>query len=358
MAAVSTIEDACQLLRLILQLYRETGPESIESLTRSYLSSPPTSDSAKDVVEGTMADAFNVFDDATDSVLSAFAAGLGFDLLDSATYRRRRDEGYFRTLYPVLVTYMIWLDQEGEEKVLENLQYIFCSTIFGVAGYVILDSNLDEEKENPTEVLISLSFIQEHERLLLRAFEFNAADYGLLNRFKQVYLAAEAKEKRLRFVRSPYTKEHPEDCGYKAVHAYLPFSLLLQKIGKGDQIDDYLQFFYEWGAPLQIMDDLNDLEEDLKNGHYSYPTLGFEEELLRQPPSDVSKVIKSDREHIKWLYQVCRGLIESARNRSADLGADLMGHFVTILESRLDSFFSEMLSPHEGNVRPQDSANY
>jgi len=136
MADVSTIEDACQLLRLILQLYKETGPESIESLTRSYLSSPPTSDSVKNVADGLMADASKVFDDATDSVLRAFAAGLGFDLSGSATYQQRRDEGYFRTFYPVLVTYMIWLDQEGEEKVLENLRDIFCSTIFGVAGLV------------------------------------------------------------------------------------------------------------------------------------------------------------------------------------------------------------------------------
>ena len=354
MADVSTIEDACQLLRLILQLYKEAEPESIESLTKSYLASPPTSDSAKDVAEGVMADAFKLFDNATDSALRAFAAGLGLDLSDSETYQRRRDEGYFRTFYPVIVTYMIWLDQEGEEKVLENVRDIFCSTIFGVAGYVILDSNLDEGGENPTEILLSLSFIQEHERLLLGVFELDAADYGLLNRFKQLYLAAEIKEKHLRFVRSPYTKDHPEDCGYKAVHAYVPFGLLLQKIGKEDQIDDYLQFFYEWGAPLQIMDDLNDLEEDLKTGHYSYPTLGFEEELSRQSPSEVSKVIKSDREHIKRLYQVCKGLIESARNRSVDLGADLMGHFVIILESRLDSFFAEMLGHHEGNVRPQE----
>ena len=124
------------------------------------------------------------------------------------------------------------------------------SIILGVAGYMILDSNLDEEKQNPTEILLSLSFIQEHDRLLMEVFEFNIADFELLNRFKQLYLMAEIKEKRSRFIKSPYTLEHPEDCGYKAVHAYLPFALLLQKSGKEEQIDDYLQFFYEWGAPL------------------------------------------------------------------------------------------------------------
>jgi hypothetical protein len=66
------------------------------------------------------------------------------------------------------------------------------------------------------------------------------------------------------------------------VHGYLPFFLLLQKSGKAEQIEEYLQFFYEWDAPLQIMDDFIDLEEDLKNGLYIYPTLGFENEISRR----------------------------------------------------------------------------
>lgn len=127
--------------------------------------------------------------------------------------------------------------------------------MLGVAGYMILDSNLDEQNQNPSEVLLSLSFIQEHDRLLLESFEFDEADFEFPSHFKQLYLESEIKEERLRFKKSPYTKDHPEDCGYKAVHAYLPFGLLLQKSRKQNQIDNYLQFFYEWGSPLQITDD-------------------------------------------------------------------------------------------------------
>ena len=275
----SSIDGVVQLLRQILQLYKEMGPQSMESLTKSYLSSAPTAETAKDAAEGMMAQAFKIFDDAVGSVLQAFAAQQGFDLSESRTYRRRMEEGYFRVAYPAIVMYMVWLDREGQRRAIENLSKIFQSTMLGVAGYMILDSNLDEQTQNSTEILLSVSFIQEHDRLLLETFEFNRADYALLNRFKQMYLMAEIKEKQSRFIKSPYTKEHPEDCGYKAVHAYLPFALLLQRSGKADQIDAYLQFFYEWGAPLQIMDDIMDLEEDLKNGHYSYPTLGFEDEI-------------------------------------------------------------------------------
>ena len=339
----SSIEEAVQLLRQILQLHKEMGPQSMESLTKSYLSSAPTAETAKDAAEGLMAQAFKIFDSAVDSVLQTFAAQQGYDLSESRNYRRRMDEGYFRVAYPAIVMYMVWLDREGQKKAIENLSKIFQSTMLGVAGYMILDSNLDVQQQNPTEILLSLSFIQEHDKLLLESFGFNTDDYELLNRFKQLYLAAEIKEKRSRFLESPYAKEHPEDCGYKAVHAYLPFALLLQKSGKADQIDDYLRFFYEWGAPLQIMDDIIDLEEDLKNGHYSYPTLGFEEELSSRSPSEMAALIKSDVEHIKRLQYVCKRLIDSSRNRGIKLKADLWGYFVDMLEARLDVFFSEML---------------
>lgn len=338
----TSIDGVVQLLRKILQLYKEMGPQSMESLTKSYLAQAPTAERATDAAEGMMAQDFQIFDEAVDSVLRAFAARQGYDLSESTNYSRRRDEGYFRVVYPAIVMYMVWLDREGLQKAIENLGKFFQSTMLGVAGYMMLDSILDQQKQNAAEILLSLSFIQEHDRLLLETFDFNMADYALLNRFKQLYLKAEIKEKRSRFIKSPYTKEHPEDCGYKAVHGYLPFFLLLQKSGKGDQIDDYLQFFYEWGAPLQIMDDLMDLEEDLKNGHYSYPTLDFEKAIPNQSHKELAARIKADREHMQQMQWICQGLMDRSRNRCIQLKADLLGYFVDLLEARLNSFFSDM----------------
>lgn len=338
----SSIDGVVQLLRQILQLYKKMGPQSLEILTKSYLAQAPTAETTMDAAEGMMAQAFQIFDEAVDSVLRAYASQQGYDLTESTNYRRRMDEGYFRVVYPAIVMYMVWLDREGQQRAIENLGKFFQSTMLGVAGYMMLDSNLDEQKQNAAEILLSLSFIQEHDRLLLETFDFNMADYALLNRFKQLYLKAEIKEKRSRFIKSPYTKEHPEDCGYKAVHAYLPFFLLLQRSGKGDQIDDYLQFFYEWGAPLQIMDDIMDLEEDLKNGHYSYPTLNFEKEIPSRSHKELAARIKSDREHLQQMQWICQELMGRSRNRCIQLKADLFGYFVDLLEARLNSFFSDM----------------
>src|SRR5512139_1767643 len=92
----SSIDGAVRLLRQILQLYKEMGPQSMESLTKSYLSSAPTAETAQDAAEGMMAQAFGIFDTAVESVLQSFAARQGFDLSESSNYRRRMDEGYFR----------------------------------------------------------------------------------------------------------------------------------------------------------------------------------------------------------------------------------------------------------------------
>jgi hypothetical protein len=86
-----------------------------------------------------------------------------------------------------------------------------------------------------------------------------------------------------------------------------------------------------------------DLEDDLRNGHYSYPTIGFEDVTARQSPEEVARAIRSDTEHVRRLWQICRELIGSARVRSGRLGADLFGAFVTILEARLDAFFSGLV---------------
>jgi hypothetical protein len=341
---LSPLDSAVQLLHQILHLYKEMGPQSMESLTKSYLAPAPEAETAADAAEGMMAQAFRIFDEAADTTLRTFASRQGYDLSQSLNYRGRLEEGYFRVVYPGLVMFMVWLDREGLTQPLASLDKIFQSVMLGVAGYMMLDSDLDEQQQNPTEILVSLSFIQEHDHLLLESFGLDPADYELLDRFKQLYLKAEIAEKRSRYIQSPYRKDHPEDCGYKAVHGYLAFALLLQHSGKADQIDDLLRFFYEWGAPLQIMDDIIDLEVDLKNGHYSYPTLGFETVISEKTPAEAAALIRSDREHMKRLQQICRELIASSRVRCLKLKADLLMYFVDTLDARLEAFFAELSS--------------
>jgi hypothetical protein len=50
------------LLSQILQLYKEMGPQSMESLKKSYLSEAPKAGTATDTAEAAMAQAFKIFD--------------------------------------------------------------------------------------------------------------------------------------------------------------------------------------------------------------------------------------------------------------------------------------------------------
>lgn len=331
------------LLNQILVLYKELGPQSMTDIAQNYLAPAPTTETAASPAEGLMAQAFNIFDDAVMSVLEAFGARQGYNISESKNLRRRLDEGYFRVAYPFLVLYIIWLDRESLTHVLKNSGKFFQSMMLGIAGYMLLDTNLDESIDNPSEILQSFAMIQEHDRLLMEVFAGNTEDFMLLSRFRQMYLNAEVKEKRSRFIESPYRLEAPEECGYKAVHAYLPFALLLQKSGKGDQIDEFLQFFYEWGAPLQIMDDLMDLEDDLKNGHFSYPTLGFEKERANLSAGELAALITSDKNHLLRLQVICQRLIDGSRKRCLALKSDLFLFFVDILEVRLNAFFTGII---------------
>lgn len=133
-----------EILAQILQLYKTAGPQSMETLAQSYLAEAPTAESAADAAEGLMAQAFAQFDHAADAVLRGFAGQQGFDLNDSKNYRRRLEEGYFQVAYPFVVMYMIWLDREGQQRAIEKMDIFFQSVMLGVAGYMILDSNLDE----------------------------------------------------------------------------------------------------------------------------------------------------------------------------------------------------------------------
>lgn len=92
------------------------------------------------------------------------------------------------------------------------------------------------------------------------------------------------------------------------------------------------------------MDDLIDLEEDIKNGHYSYTTIGFENQLSKQQPIEMTETIMIDKEYLKQIELVCKELIQSSRNKSAKLKADLLDYFVIILEAYLNSFFFKIIN--------------
>jgi hypothetical protein len=60
--------------------------------------------------------------------------------------------------------------------------------------------------------------------------------------------------------------------------------LSLERLGKASLIEDYWEVFLLFGAAIQMIDDWNDLEDDLANGHYSYVTLGLNTSIFTMIP--------------------------------------------------------------------------
>jgi hypothetical protein len=119
-----------------------------------------------------------------------------------------------------------------------------------VAGYGILDENVDSNPPSPVEILASQALVAEYEALILDVFGVTPTNLGILHKMRGIFLAAEVKEKNLRWKSSPYTLQNLQDCGGKGTHVVTPFMLSLEKLGRVHQIDDYWQVFLLLGAVI------------------------------------------------------------------------------------------------------------
>lgn len=81
----TSLDEIVRLLRQALEWYKGTGPDSMQSLTGSFLTPRSTAGSAGPPA-GVIAEAFRTFDGATDALLTGFAARHGFDLADLMGY--------------------------------------------------------------------------------------------------------------------------------------------------------------------------------------------------------------------------------------------------------------------------------
>ena len=216
--------------------------------------------------------AFKGLDDEARQVLKEFSTPLGLDVTKWDSNRAQ----YFKDAYPVFAFLAVWMDEEGLIDFLENFDSILRAGVFAVAGYGILDANVDSDAPSPVEILTAQALIAEYETLALHIFGVSRVNLEILQRMRTLFLGAEIKEKTMRGKSSPYRLENPKDLGTKGANAVTPFMLSLERLGKASLIDDYWEVFLLFGAAIQMIDDWTDLEKDLAVGHYSYVTLGFD----------------------------------------------------------------------------------
>ncbi len=279
--------------------------------------------------------AFNGLDEDARQTLKEFGDPSSVDIPKWKSNRL----SYFKDAYPVFAFLAVWMDEEGLHDLIEQFGDILRAGVYAVAGYGILDENVDGNSPSPVEILVAQALIAEYETLALRIFGVTPANLDILHRMRSLYLRAEIREKLVRGKESPYRLDHPEDLGAKGANSVAPYMLSLERLGKAALIDDYWQVFLLFGAAIQMIDDWEDLEKDLAAGHYSYVTLGFEGLNRQADPKKTARLLHEDKHHVRATYDCSKTMIEQARAILTRLDDHFLTRLVDVTELRLNNYF-------------------
>ena len=283
--------------------------------------------------------AFKGLDDDARETLREFSASFGLDVTGWESNRVQ----YFKDAAPIFAFLAVWMDEEHLDDYLAAFGDILRAGVFAVAGYGILDANVDSNAPSPVEILVAQALIAEYETLALRIFGVSPVNLEIMHRMRSIFLEAEIKEKSLRGLASPYQLENPKDIGAKGANSVAPFMLSLERLGKAALIDDYWEVFLLFGAAIQMIDDWKDLEGDLAAGHFSYVTLGAENLLEGDDPNLTARRLRADQQRVLSTYAVSKDLIKQSRSILDQLNDRFLVRLVDVTELRLDTYYRKVL---------------
>jgi hypothetical protein len=283
--------------------------------------------------------AFHGLDTQAKQVLADFGTPLGLDI---SRWKSNRPQ-YFKDAYPVFAFLAVWMHEEGLHDFVNVFAEILRAGVFAVAGYGILDANVDSETPSQVEILTAQALVAEYETLALRIFGVSTVNLEIMHRMRALFLTAEIKEKASRGRVSPYRLENPEQLGAKGANAVTPFMLSLERLGKAPLIEDYWQVFLLFGAAIQMIDDWNDLENDLAVGHYSYVTLGLEGLLGAEEPKTIASRLRGDKKRLAETLATSKDMISRSRDILTRLDDPILARLVDVTEARVDAFFHKQL---------------
>lgn len=283
--------------------------------------------------------AFRGLDEEARLLLKEFSARYGVDV---STWKSNRIQ-YFKDAYPVFAFLAVWMEEAGLTDLVVRFGEILQAGVFAVAGYGILDENVDSNSPSPVEMLVAQSLISEYEKLALDIFGVTTVNLEIMHRMRSLFLEAEIREKSMRWKGSPYRLDEPKQLGAKGANSVTPFMLSLEQLGKTTLIDEYWEVFLLFGAAIQMIDDWQDLEKDLAIGHYSYVTLGFEKILPAIDPAQTARLLREDQQHVRNTYTTSKEMIAQSRTLLDRLGDQFLVRLVDITELRLDTYFQRDL---------------
>ena len=325
----------------ILKLYHENQDEFWDAVMTPFLADSNLTTLFKYRKIGLeLMSLFSEIDRERIRFLSEYSTSFEFNLSKWKSLLKK--EEYFKDAYPVYAFLVIWMDHMKMNDHLSRFGNLLRSVVYGIAGYGILDVIVDDKQFSPVELLTSLMLVAEYETLILKTFGVNQTNLDILHHIRDQFLRSEIKEKFTRGNSSPYKKGFPIECGFKAAHLLTPFMLSLEHLGKSANIDPYFEVFFLFGAVIQILDDLKDIEDDLSIGHFSYITLGsdvIEWHKKGMKPKDMVKMLWEDKQRIHQLFGECKDMIRKSRMILKQLEDPYLEKIVYVTELRLESYF-------------------
>jgi hypothetical protein len=279
--------------------------------------------------------AFRGLDAEARTTLQQFGARFGQDV---SAWPSNRPQ-YFKDAYPVFAFLAVWMADEGLSDLVRRFDDILRAGVYAVAGYGILDANVDSNAPSPVEMLAAQALIAEYETLALQIYGVSPVNLSIMHRMRSLFLDAEIREKAARWKASPYRRDDPKQLGAKGANSVTPFMLSLERLGRAGLVDDYWEVFLLFGAAIQMIDDWQDLEGDLEIGHYSYVTLGAEDVLRDHDAATSAALLRADATRVQDTYAVSKEMIAQARAILARLEDRFLVRLVDITELRLENTF-------------------
>ena len=91
--------------------------------------------------------AFRGLDEEARQILKDFSGRFGLDVSQWKSNRMQ----YFKDAYPIFAFLAVWMDEEGLTELVGRFGDILRAGVFAVAGYGILDENVDSNTPSPVE---------------------------------------------------------------------------------------------------------------------------------------------------------------------------------------------------------------
>lgn len=231
-----------------------------------------------------------------------------------ATFKQQlmqNSEYYLYDMHAFVLQYLLWLYLNDAPFTIRNCTRLTRASVYGTLGYRLLDLNMDEQQHSdPSVQLLSRYLIHEYEYLLLDVFGRTDENITALRRIFNAHTDEEFRQLHCRGKQPCYTPGNLRQMADKAIHLFAPFTLALYFFNRAEKEPALWNIFRCTFAPIQLIDDLQDVSSDVHHGHYS---IFFTKDDLPAGPVTTDDVVQQYPDRIASLYTEGISLFDEAR---------------------------------------------